>query len=181
MEKPQLNKGKSSTYSGGLPQNIITLLNKQIEVEAFSSQIYLQMAAWADPKGYLGAASFFRKHAEEERKHMLKLYEFLSDKNVVAITPPLASPQTEYIDLYDAIETAKEHEYYVTSTYEKACEAALNEPCHQAFELFQYFIHEQVEEESLYTSICDRYNLIKKYGVTGAAILEFDKWLESLA
>lgn len=180
MEIQKNNKSKSS-YKGGLSSNMEALINKLIEAEAFSSQIYLQMAAWCDVQGYTGAAKFFRKHYKEEREHMLKLYDFMADKNVVATTPPISAPIKEYTDLYDVIESAKEHEFYITSTYEKACELALAEPCHQVFQLLQWYIKEQVEEESVFQTICDKYNLLTKYGITGAAILEFDDMLEDLA
>jgi ferritin len=180
MDKPILNKVKP-TYKGGLSEVMTTLINSQIEVEASSSQIYLAMAAWADPMGYTGAAKFFRKHYKEEREHMLKLYDFMADKNVVATTPMLSAPDCQYTDLYDVLDTALVHEYYVTSTYEKASEMALNEPSHQCYNLFQYFIKEQVEEESLFKTICDKYNIMKKYGIDGAAILQFDEWLGELA
>ena len=182
MEKPQLNKTtKSTKYAGGLPSTMIALLNKHIETEAFSSQIYLQMGAWCDVQGLTGAAKFFRKHYFEERVHMLKLYDFMADKNIVPITPAIPAPDKDYVDLYDVIETALTHEFDITAGYEKDCELALAEPCHQTFELFQWFIKEQVEEEALFQTICDKYNIIKKYGITGAAILEFDDMLADLA
>ena len=96
-------------YKGGLPQEMIDIINFHIEEEANSSQIYLQMAAWCDPQGYTGASKFFRKHAEEERIHMLKLYDFLADKNIVATTPMLKQPKKDYMDLVDVVETALEH------------------------------------------------------------------------
>lgn len=182
MEKPQLKKDKPTTgYKGGLPTNMIALINRHIEAEAFSSQIYLQMGSWCDVQGYTGAAKFFRKHYFEERNHMIKLYDFLSDKNIVATTPAIPAPDKDYVDLGDVIQTALEHEFVITSSYEKDCELSLAEPCHQTFELLQWFIHEQVEEEALFQTIVDKYNLIKKYGITGAAILEFDDYLGSLA
>ena len=180
MEKPQLNKTKPSTYKGGLPDSMYQLLLNQIQVEAFSSQIYLQMSAWCDPKGYTGAAKFFRKHAEEERKHMLKLYDFLADKNLIAVTPALEAPQKDYVELIDTLEAALTHEYYVTDSYEKACEQACMEPSHQVFEFLQWFIHEQVEEESLFRTLIDKYNILEKGGITGLALIEFDGILEDL-
>jgi ferritin len=181
IKKPTLTSDKpSGGYKGGLPEEIYSLINKQIEVEAFSSQIYLQMAAWCDPQGYTGAAKFYSKHAEEERKHMLKLYEFLADKNMVAETPMLKAPQKEYVDLVDVVETALEHEFMVTMSYEKACEVAMNLPCHQTFQLLQWFVHEQVEEESLFQTIVDKAHILAKGGMNGLSYIELDGILEDL-
>lgn len=172
---------KKKKYVGGLSTKMEELINKQIQVEAFSSQIYLQMYIWCDVQGYTGAAKFFKKHSEEERSHMLKLYDFMADRNVVAITPALEMPQKNYIDLIDVIDTAMEHEYMVTGTYEQACEEALCESSHICYSLFQHFIKEQIEEESLFQTILDKYEYMKKYGITGSSIMEFDEMLGDLA
>jgi ferritin len=185
MEKPILKintlKPSLSTYKGGLSQKMQDLINWHIEAEGFSSQIYLAMSAWLDPKGYTGAAKFFRKHAEEERKHMMKLYDFMSDKNCIAVTPMLKQPDTEYTDLLDILETALKHEYEVTAGYERDCEVALSEPSHQVFELFQWFIREQVEEEALYRTILDKYLILAQGGITGVGLMQMDEILGELA
>ncbi len=49
-------------------------LNKQIELEHFSSQLYLAMASWAEMTGFNGSANFLYAHSDEEREHMLKLF-----------------------------------------------------------------------------------------------------------
>jgi ferritin len=181
LKKPTKETKSVNTYKGGLPDNMYNLINSLIELEAFSSQIYLQMAAWCDPQGFTGAAKFFRKHAEEERKHMLKHYDFLADKNMLALTPMLKEPQSEYVDLLDIIDSAVEHEFQVSYTYEKSGEQALLEPCHQTYQHLQWYIHEQVEEESLYQTIKDKANILMKGGMTGLALFELDEMLGDLA
>jgi len=54
-------------------------LNKQIELEASSSQFYLAMASWAEAQGLSGTSSFLYKHSDEERLHMLKLIKFINE------------------------------------------------------------------------------------------------------
>lgn len=181
IKKPTKETKSSGAYKGGLPDAMYNLINTLIEAEAFSSQIYLQMAAWCDPQGYTGAAKFFKKHAEEERKHMLKHYEFLADKNMLAVTPMLKEPQKEYVDLSDVLETALDHEFMISYTYEKATEQALLEPCHQTHQHLQWYVHEQVEEESLFQTIVDKMNILGKGGMTGPALIELDDMLEDLA
>ncbi len=55
-------------------------LNKQITVEAQSSQIYLAMASWAEVLGFEGVAQFMYAHSDEERMHMLKLVKFINER-----------------------------------------------------------------------------------------------------
>lgn len=42
---------------------MIIELNQQINLEFYSSNLYLQMSAWCEEKGFEGAAEFMRKHA----------------------------------------------------------------------------------------------------------------------
>ena len=55
-------------------------LNKQIELEASSSQFYLSMASWTETKGLSGSSSFLYQHSDEERQHMLKLVKFINER-----------------------------------------------------------------------------------------------------
>ncbi|MEO5562942.1 MAG: ferritin-like domain-containing protein, partial [Chitinophagaceae bacterium] len=49
-------------------------LNRQVQMEAESSQAYLAMASWAEIQpGLQGITDFFYKQSDEERMHMLKL------------------------------------------------------------------------------------------------------------
>lgn len=42
-----------------LQNEITNKLNEQINLEFYSSNIYLQMSAWCEVKGFQGAAAFF--------------------------------------------------------------------------------------------------------------------------
>ena len=53
-------------------------LNKQIELEASSSQFYLSMASWTETMGLSGSSTFLYQHSDEERQHMLKLVKFIN-------------------------------------------------------------------------------------------------------
>ncbi|RYG53025.1 MAG: ferritin, partial [Chitinophagaceae bacterium] len=56
-------------------------LNRQIQMEAQSSQAYLAMASWAEIQpGLQGVTDFFYKHSDEERMHMLKLMKFVNER-----------------------------------------------------------------------------------------------------
>ena len=75
------------------------VLNKQIIVEAQSSQIYLAMASWSEVLGLEGVAKFMYSHSDEERAHMLKIVKFINERGGHAIVPPLDSPPTQLVPL----------------------------------------------------------------------------------
>ena len=63
-----------------LSEKMQNALNKQIRIEAESSQIYLAMASWAEVKGLEGVAEFMYGASDEERMHMLKLVKYVNDR-----------------------------------------------------------------------------------------------------
>ncbi len=50
-----------------LSKKIETALNKQVRIEAESSQIYLSMASWAETHGLEGISKFMYTQSDEER------------------------------------------------------------------------------------------------------------------
>ena len=73
-----------------LSSKVSNALNKQIELEASSSQYYLAMASWAETQGLNGISAFLYTHADEERMHMLKLIKFVNERGGHGLVP--ASP-----------------------------------------------------------------------------------------
>ena len=63
------------------------LVNKQVNMEFYASYVYLAMASFfgRDDQALRGFAKFFRKSADEEREHALKLahYQALRGGRVV--------------------------------------------------------------------------------------------------
>ena len=49
-----------------LNKAIADKLNEQINLEFYSSNVYLQMSSWCSKHGYEGAAAFLLRHADEE-------------------------------------------------------------------------------------------------------------------
>ena len=66
-------------------------LNKQIELEASSSQFYLSMASWTETMGLSGSSTFLYQHSDEERQHMLKLVKFINERGGKAFIPSYTS------------------------------------------------------------------------------------------
>ena len=61
-----------------LPKKVEEILNVQILKEAYSSQLYLAMASWAENQGLEGVSNWLYAQAEEERVHMLKLVKYVT-------------------------------------------------------------------------------------------------------
>ena len=79
-----------------LSKTIEAALNKQIRIEAESSQVYLAMAVWAEVKGLEGISNFMYDQSDEEREHMLKLVKFVNERGGHAHISELNAPNVEF-------------------------------------------------------------------------------------
>lgn len=159
-------------------KNVETAINQQINKEEFSSRLYLAMAIWCESNGFPGAANFLYKHAEEERIHMLKLVHYVADRGGQAELLPLEQPEQAYGSLLEVFSDIKKHEEFITESINSLYEVTMNEREYTTANFLQWYITEQVEEESLFSTILDK---IKLVGADKAGMFHIDKELEGMA
>jgi len=134
-QKPRLSKG------------ITGILNKQIENELYSSQIYRSFSAWLDDEGWIGGSELFFKYADEELAHMSKVYKYLYEKNARALVPNVKNVPQEFKDIRDLVEKALEHEMKVTKNWNDIANKAKSEDDNDTYSFALGFVNEQREEE----------------------------------
>src|SRR5512145_3086155 len=98
-----------------LTNSMCERLNQQVEVEFFSSNLYLQMSSWCSANGLNGSAAFLMAHSLEEREHMMKFFHYITETGARAIVPALAKPEENYDSLLDLFTKILDHEKFVTS------------------------------------------------------------------
>ena len=184
QEQPQFNKKKmklSSSnsiiiiYQKALPllhqfilkkrQNMLSTaiekaLNKQITIEAESSQIYLAMASWAEVQGLGGVAEFMYAQSDEEREHMLKLFRYVNERGGHSQVSKLSAPDTEFGSFKDMFTTLFEHEVFVSQSINNLVDIALTEKDYATHNFLQWYVAEQIEEEAQARTILDKIKLI---------------------
>lgn len=161
-----------------LNKKVEQALNKQIEVEHFSSLIYLSMASWAEKNGYNGTADFLYLHSDEERDHMLKLFHYVNDRGGHAIVPNSKQPKIEYDSIQAVFEEIFEHEKFVSGEINKLVGTCYEEKDFTTQTFLQWFVEEQIEEESLFSTILDKLNLL---GGDKARMFMFENEMVNLA
>ncbi len=161
-----------------LKEKVEKALNKQIELELFSSQLYLSMASWAEKNGYNGSADFLYIHSDEEREHMLKLFRFVNDRGGHAIVPEVKQPKLEYDSINAVFEEILEHEKMITSEINNLVGVCYEEKDFTTVNFLQWYVEEQVEEESLFSNILDKLNLL---GGDKARFYMFDNEMGNLS
>ena len=135
-------------------------LNKQITVEAQSSQIYLAMASWAEVLGFEGVAQFMYAHSDEERMHMLKLVKFVNERGGHAKISSLQAPPVEFGAFKEMFQELFNHEVKVSACINDLIDICLKEKDHATHNFLQWYVSEQIEEEALARNILDKIKLI---------------------
>lgn len=136
-------------------------LNKQVQMEAQSSQAYLAMASWADIQpGLKGVTQFFFKHSDEERMHMLKLIHYINERGGFAVVPALDQPVLTFKSLKNAFEELLKHELKVSESINDLVDIALKEKDYATHNFLQWYVMEQMEEEKLARECNDKLELI---------------------
>lgn len=146
-----------------LKDRVEKALNEQLKIEFTASQLYLAMASWAEMKGLEGTADFLYGHSEEERGHALKLYHFINDRGGHAITPALEQPECKYKDLESVFKAIMAHEKYVSEKINDLVGICMDEKDFTTNQFLQWYVEEQVEEESLFGSLLDKLEMLGKH------------------
>ena len=161
-----------------LNKKVEKALINQIQLEEQSSRIYMAMASWCEVSGFSGAANFLYTHSDEERMHMTKLIKYVNDKGGHAILQTLEVPGTTYKSLLDVFEQILKHEEFVTESINKLYEIAFKERDYTTSQFLQWYIEEQIEEESTFKGILDKFRLA---GNQTGGLFHLDKELDGLA
>lgn len=157
---------------------MVDKLNEQINLEFYSSNLYLQMSAWCEDKGFEGAAEFMRKHANEEMEHMNRLFTYVSETGALPILGSIAAPPHDFDSMAELFRLTYEHERLVTSKINELAHTAFQAQDYSTFNFLQWYVAEQHEEEKLFKGILDKLELV---GDDGKALFFIDKDLAELA
>jgi len=162
-----------------LSKKIVAALNNQMTKEAHASQIYLSYAAWAERQGFSGVANFLFRHAQEERNHMMKILEFIlkrgGEVKVVAIPAPLENPTS----INNCFEKVFEHEVDNTNSIYKLVKLSLDEEDWATWNFMQWFVKEQVEEETLAMNLLDKVKIAGGEKANNNELYALDRDLET--
>jgi len=143
-----------------LSEKMQSALNKQVRIEAESSQIYLAMASWAEQKGLAGVAQFMYGQSDEERMHMLKLFKYINERGGHAKVSELSAPSLEFGSIKNMFETLFKHEVFVSQSINELVHISLEDKDYATHNFLQWYVAEQIEEEAQARTILDKINLI---------------------
>lgn len=153
---------------------MVDALNKQVNAELYSAYLYLSMSAYFDSINLNGFANWMRVQAEEEYGHAMRFYNYISDRGGRVKLFAIDEPPSEWSSPLDAFEAVYNHEVKVTGLINELVDLALSEKDHLTYNMLQWFVSEQVEEESSADDIVQK---LRMAGNDSSALLMMDKEL----
>lgn len=143
-----------------LNKNVEKVLVEQIEKEAYSSNLYLAMASWAENHGYKGISDWLYAQADEERMHMLKFVKYVNERGGKAVISALQQPPVDFKTIQQLFEQVLNHEQYVSASINNIVGVCYDEKDFTTVSWIQWFVNEQIEEEANAQEIIDKLNLL---------------------
>jgi ferritin len=154
-----------------LSDDLQAKFNDQITLELSASIVYRQLAIAMDVQDLPGMALWLRHQADEELVHLNKFLDHCIDRGNHPLIGAVEAPPSVELSPLQVFEAALAHEEKVSEAIRnlyRACEAAGDLDSRP---LLNWFLEEQVEEESTVSTIVGKIRLI---GDDGPGLLRLD-------
>lgn len=155
-----------------LSKEIKDALNLQINLEHYSSNLYLSAGAWCIANGYEGSGKFLLDHAKEETMHMDKLFNYVLETGEQALIGQIDRPRQDWGSLKEVFEDTLEHERSITKSINELVGLCFRSNDFSTFNFLQWYVAEQHEEEALFMGIVDKFKIM---GEDGKALFFIDR------
>lgn len=136
------------------------ILNKQINREFFSAYSYLALTAYFEDINLKGFAHWMRTQYEEELVHANKAFVFVNNRDGRVTLAALEAPIATWKSPVEAFAFALETERANSKQIYEVVEIAMEERDHATHTFMQWFVNEQIEEESLVNDMLQRLQLV---------------------
>lgn len=157
-----------------ISDNMKDAFNKQINAELYSSYLYLSMSAYFESINLPGFANWMRCQAQEELVHAMKFYNFMNDRGSRVSLAAIDGPPVKWESPLHAFQDAYAHEQKVTALINNLVDLATAGKDHASTSFLQWFVNEQVEEESSADKVVQQLHLA---GENGSGLFMIDREL----
>ncbi|UIR56831.1 ferritin [Sphingobacterium sp. SRCM116780] len=158
-----------------LSQTLCRALNDQITLEAYSAQVYLMLACWADEHMLDGINRFMMKHSQEERVHMAKIIEYVQERGSIVKIEAIKKPSPEPTNILECFEMVLQQEIENTESIYRIVNMSMQEGDWATWNFLQWLVNEQREEEKLALDLLDKAKLAGGIEMTDNARFELNK------
>ncbi len=148
--------------------------NDQINKELYSEYLYLAMQAYFERLNLKGFVNWFTVQVQEEHAHAMGMFNYVHERGGRVELEAIDKPETNWESPLACFEHVLEHEEYVTSRINALMDVADEVKDRAALSFLDWYLKEQVEEESNVGGVLATLKLI---GNDANALLLLDKEL----
>jgi ferritin len=160
-----------------LSSNLEKALSTQMNVELYQSHTYLSYGIWADDEGYGGISNFLFRHSQEEREHAIKFMQYILNRGGKPTVTALIAAPKDPKSLTECFNAVFKHEVENTEKIYKLVEMAFEEKDWATWNFLQWFVKEQIEEETLAMDLIDKLKIAGGDRATDESLFNLDKTL----
>ena len=135
-------------------------LNTQVNRELYSAYLYLAMSSYFETVNMKGFARWMRVQAKEEQAHALKIYDYIVARGGTVSLLDIEAPKAKWASAGKVFDEVYAHEQKVTAMIHGLVDLAIKEKDHATFEMLQWFVKEQVEEEEHASEIVSQIKIV---------------------
>jgi len=157
-----------------ITKKMAAALNAHLNKEHYSAYLYLSMASHASSIGLKGMANWFEVQIQEEQLHAQKFQNYILDQGERIILEAIPKPPGGFKSPLALFEETLKHEKEVTAGVNQLAVLSNKENDFATSAMLQWFITEQVEEETTVNDIIQKLKLI---GNDGSGLFMLDKEL----
>ena len=145
---------------GAIEEELEAALNDQIRWEMYSSYLYLSMSSYFSSIKLPGFANWMRVQAQEELMHAMKFYDYIVERGGRVKLQAIDQPAQDWESPLSVAEEVYRHEQKVTGLINGLMEMAAARKDYATMEMLQWFVKEQVEEESSADAIVQKLKMV---------------------
>lgn len=160
--------------------NLENAMSAQMNVEDLQSHVYISYGIWAADQGYGGIANFLFRHAQEERDHAIKFMSYILNRGGKPKVEALPAPGEDPKNLTDCFNLVFKHEVDNTQKIYALVDMAMAEKDWASYNFLQWFVKEQIEEETLAMNLIDKLKIAGGDQATDESLFNLDKTLEKM-
>jgi ferritin len=135
-------------------------LNKQVNREYYSAYLYLAMSAYFESANMKGFGKWLRIQAKEEQAHGDKFLNYILARGGTVALGAIEAPKAKWASAGKVFEEVYAHEQKVTGMINALVDLSVKEKDHATFEMLQWFVKEQVEEEEHSLAILEQIKVV---------------------
>lgn len=161
-----------------LNEKVVSLINKQINLELHSAYLYLGISGYYANEELTGFAHWFAAQAKEELDHARRFATYLADNSAKVELTDIKAPHFPHESYDQPLVASLKHEQAVTHSIHQIYADAQGLNDYRTVQFLDWFVKEQNEEEKNAESLIKRYEV---YASDGKGLYLLDSELQKRA